>query len=61
MKNILTIYKFNFPFYEPTFEYIKSREIIADLKKLFQYNDINISDEKTIHGDYILTNIKFKG
>lgn len=61
MKNILTIYKFNFPFYEPSFEYIKCREIISDLKRLFQYHEINISEDKKINWDYILTNIKFKG
>lgn len=60
MKNILTIYKFNFPFFEPSFEHIKCREIISDLKRLFQYNEISISDEKKINWDYIITNIKFK-
>jgi hypothetical protein len=48
MNNILTIYKFNFPFYDISFENIKAREIISDLKRLFQYNDILISATKEV-------------
>jgi hypothetical protein len=59
MNNILTIYKFNFPFYDISFENIKAREIISDLKRLFQYNDILISATKEVKWDYIYTNIIF--
>jgi hypothetical protein len=40
MKNILTIYKFNFPFLFNSFEKTKYKAIVSDLKQLLLYDEI---------------------
>ena len=40
MKNILTVYKFNFPFLFNNFEEMKYKAIVSDLKQLLLYNEI---------------------
>jgi hypothetical protein len=44
MINILTIYKFNFPFLFNKFEEVKYKAIVSDMKQLLLYNDIFISN-----------------
>jgi len=60
MRNILTIYKFNFPFLYNIFEEVKYKAIVSDLKQLLLYDDIfeTVIEDK---GDYSnILNIKFR-
>lgn len=61
MKNILTIYKFNFPFFDNIYERMKARSIISDMKELFLYYDVKFIKEETKKWNYIITTLKFWG
>jgi len=60
MKNILTIYKFNFPFLYNNFEEVKYKAIVSDLKQLLLYDGsfekISIKNSKSSE----VLDIKFK-
>ena len=60
MKNILTVYKFNFPFFDSIYEKTKCEAIILDINQLLIYENISISVVTEQKKDYLISSIKFK-
>ena len=52
MKNIISIYKFNFPFLLNSFEEAKYSAIISDLHHLLLYNEVLLDIKKTTQDKY---------
>jgi 3-deoxy-D-arabino-heptulosonate 7-phosphate (DAHP) synthase class II len=60
MKNILTIYKFNFPFLKDEHEKAKYSSICDDIKDELIYLELYLSKEIKNNKNYETHNIKFK-
>lgn len=60
MQNILTIYKFNFPFLDEEFEKAKYNSICDDIKDELMYLELYLSKEINNNKNYETHNIKFK-
>ena len=59
MQNILTIYKFQFPFFDIWYEKVKCETFISNLKDFLVYEEVNLKINQKMENEAVFSNLFF--